>query len=202
MRLLVYDKTCVKGNGGNLSHAWSLGSTLYKAVRRVDAALGVSSWDEALDWLAAQQEPIDQIQYWGHGKWGCALVDNDVLDVSALTGARRVRMEAIAERLTPDALLWFRTCETFGAARGIDFAQRLADFLGIRVAGHTYIIGFHQSGLHGLAPGVRADWSPEEGLVEGTADAPVRAKGSRPWAPHTVTCLASAVPASWFTVAR
>ncbi|MBP9207035.1 MAG: hypothetical protein KBG28_23905, partial [Kofleriaceae bacterium] len=50
----------------------------------------------------------------------------------------------------------------------------------------------------GLRPGARADWDPTEGLAEGSADAPVRALGSRPWAPRTVTCLTGAVPPSWF----
>jgi hypothetical protein len=98
--------------------------------------------------------------------------------------------------------VWFRCCEVFGAHRGIDFAQRLADFLGVRVAGHTYVIGWHQSGLHGLSPGVRADWSPSEGLVEGTPDAPVKARWSVPWAPHTISCLSNTVPAGWFTMRR
>lgn len=201
MRLLVYDRTCKGGNGGNLTHAWAMGSKLYKGLRRVDAAKGVASWDEALDWLGSQKEPIEEIQYWGHGKWGYALVDNDRLDASALEGGPlRAKLEAVAERLTPDALLWFRCCEVFGAKRGIDFAERLADFLGVRVAGHTYIIGFHQSGLHGLSPGVRADWSPDEGLVEGTADAPVKGKWSTPWAPRTISCLSNTVPADWFTM--
>ena len=76
------------------------------------------------------------------------------------------------EQLAPNALIWFRTCETLGANAGIEFAERLADWTGARIAGHTHVIGFHQSGLHALAPGVAADWSPTEGLVEGTADAP------------------------------
>jgi hypothetical protein len=202
-RLLVYDRTCKGGSGGNLTHAWSLGSKLYKRLRRIDAAHGVTSWDEALDWLASQKEPIDEIQYWGHGKWGYALVDDDRLDASALeNGPRRAKLEAVAERLTPDALVWFRCCEVFGAKRGIDFAERLADFLGVRVAGHTYVIGWHQSGLHGLSPGVRADWAADEGLVEGTPDAPVKGKWSTPWAPHTISCLSNTVPADWFTMGR
>ena len=61
------------------------------------------------------------------------------------------------------------------------------------------MIGFHQSGLHGLAPGVRADWSAVEGLAEGAVDAPVRAKSSRPWAPRTITCLHGEVPPAWFS---
>jgi hypothetical protein len=194
-RLLVFDRTCTTGKRG-LSPAWSAGAKLYRGLRRIEDARGVASWDEAFDWLASQQEPISQIQYWGHGKWGCAFVDEDRFDASRL-GDRR--LQAIRERLTPDALLWFRTCETFGARAGIDFAERLADVLGCRVAGHTYVIGFHQSGLHGLAPGVRPDWSPDEGLKEGTAEAPREAKWSVPWAPRTITCLSSHVPERWFS---
>ncbi|HEU4610915.1 MAG TPA: hypothetical protein VFS15_02515 [Kofleriaceae bacterium] len=131
---------------------------------------------------------------------GAVAVDTATLRHTAtrFIGAR-IELEAVRERLAPDALVWFRTCETFGARAGIDFAERLADFFGARVAGHTYIIGFHQSGLHGLAPGARADWSAEEGLAEGSPDEPARARWSRPWHPHTVTALHGEVPAAWIT---
>lgn len=197
MRVVVYDRTCVRTRG-RLSPIWAAGTRLYRGLGRIDAARGVASWDEALAWLAAQPAPIHEIQYWGHGKWGGALVDTDMLDATAFR-MRRARLEAVRERLAPDALIWFRTCETFGAKPGIAFAEQLADFFGARVAGHTYIIGFHQSGLHGLAPGARADWSPDEGLAEGTPDAPVRARWSWPWRPRTVTALDGAVPADWIT---
>lgn len=197
MRVIVYDKTCVTTRG-RLSPIWAAGSRMYRALRRVDAFLGVASWDEAFDWLGSRREPLHEIQYWGHGRWGNVFVGEDAFDVSALR-TRRAQLDAVRERLAPDALVWFRTCETFGAARGIDLAERLADDLGARVAGHTHIIGFHQSGLHGLAPGTRADWSPAEGLAEGTPEDPQRAKWSRPWLPRTVTALHGAVPAAWFT---
>ncbi len=202
VRVLVYDRTCV-WSGGALSHAWAAGSRLYRTLGRIDAARGVTSWDEALGWLAGLPEPIDEVQYWGHGKWGCALVDRDVLDASALARPHplHARLVAVRDRLGPDALLWFRTCETFGARRGIALAEELAEFLGARVAGHTFVIGVHQSGLHGVAPGARADWSPEEGLARGTVDDPQRAKRSRPWAPRTVTCFTAKVPPAWFVTA-
>ncbi len=177
---------------------WAAGSHLYRGLRRIDAAHGVDSWDATFAWLATLPEPITELQYWGHGRWGRALVDRDVLDASALTGARRADLEALREHLAPDALVWFRTCETFGAQIGIAFAERLADFLGARVAGHTFVIGFHQSGLHGLAPGCRAHWSPSEGLLAGTPEDPQRARRSTPWAPRTITCLAGRVPDAWF----
>ena len=196
MRLVVYDRTCVRKRG-HLSPVWAAGSRLYRALGRTDAARGVASWDEALDWLAAHPEPIHEIQYWGHGRWGRALVDEDVLDAESIAGRHRAKLEAIRERLAPGALFWFRTCETFGARRGIDFAQRLADFLGAHVAGHTFVIGFHQSGLRALAPGMRASWSADEGLAEGTPEEPRRARWSRPWAVRTVTALTRQIPARW-----
>jgi len=199
MRALVYDRTCVRRVGG-MSRVWAAGAALYRRLGRIDAVRGVASWDEALDWLAALPGPVRELQYWGHGKWGAALVGDDVLDARALAAdhPRRPAMEAVRARLAPDALVWFRTCETFGARRGIELAERLADFLGARVAGHTFVIHHYQSGLHGLAPGRRADWSPDEGLADGTPDEPRRARTSTPWAPRTITSLMGRVPEAWF----
>jgi hypothetical protein len=201
-RLLVYDRTCTRGPGQpfGLSTAWSAGAGLYRKLGRLDDTRGVESWDEALGWLADRKDPIAEVQYWGHGRWGCAHVAGDVLDARALAPRHplRRRLDAVRERLAPGALVWFRTCETFGATRGLDFARRLSDHLGARVAGHTFIIGFHQSGLHGLAPGDVPDWTGEEGLAEGSADDPQRAKWSSPLAPRTITCLAGRVPEGWF----
>lgn len=201
-RLLIYDRTCAGGPGKafGLSTAWSVGAGLYRGLGRLDGSHGVGSWEEALDWLGAHDGPIAEVQYWGHGRWGEVFVDEDVLDARVLSRRHRLypKMEAVRERLSPGALVWFRTCETLGAARGIAFARRLSDFLGARVAGHTFIIGFHQSGLHGVAPGCAADWSAEEGLAEGSADEPRKARWSSPLAPRTITCLAGRVPEGWF----
>jgi hypothetical protein len=197
-RLLVFDGTCVSGAGG-LSPIWSLGSRLYRRLGRIDEARGVSSWGEALDFLSSQIAPIAEVQYWGHGKWGRAFVGSDVLDERVLSRAHPLHtaLAQVKQRLAKDALIWFRTCETFGAAPGIAFAEHLAEHLGARVAGHTFIIGFHQSGLHALAPGAHAHWSPEEGLAEGSPHAPTRAKWSTPFSPRTITCLAGEVPNGW-----
>jgi hypothetical protein len=188
VRLLVYDRTCVI-RGRALSTPWAIGARLYRGLRRIDAARGVASWAEALAWLAT------------HGRWGRAMVGDDVLDAGVLDTSHGLHaaLREVRARLAPDALLWFRTCETFGAARGLAFAEALADFLGARVAGHTHVIGVHQSGLHGLAPGARAGWSPDEGLAEGTPADPKRAQPSRRRAPNTITCFDGAVPAEWFS---
>lgn len=192
MRALVYDRT-----QGYLSQIWSKGSVLYRGLGRLDAVRGATSWDEALRWLGSLNEPITEIQFWGHGKWGRALVDRTVLDVGALH-AKRPQLEAVCERLSDDALIWFRTCETFGARAGQDFAERFADFFGVRVAGHTHIIGFQQSGLHGLRPGEPAHWSADEGLRAGSAEVPLRAHRSALWRPRTITALRGSFPNTWF----
>jgi len=197
---MVYDRTCKK-YGFGLSTAWSSGSVLYRGLRRIDASFGATSWDEGLSWIAtyARERPIDEIQYWGHGKWGVVYVDKDPLGRKELSSTHARRIAAIKERLTPDALVWLRTCEAFGAREGQDFAQDLADTFGTRVAGHTFIIGVFQSGLRGLRPGSRPDWSDVEGLAEGTASAPKRAHESLPTYPRTISCFHGRVPDDWFT---
>jgi hypothetical protein len=198
MRVLVYDRTC-RWHGGGLSHAWAAGAHLYRGLRRIDAARGVASWAEALSWLAGLPAPIEELQYWGHGKWGAAFVDQDALDARALRAGHALHapLRALRAHLAPDPLVWFRTCETLGADRGQAFATDLADFLGARVAGHTFVIGFHQSGLHGISPGARPDWPADEGLAAGTPAAPSLARPSRPWSPRTITCLAGSIPPGW-----
>ena len=193
MKLLVFDKTDPR-----LSIAWRNGARLYRGLRRIDAAHGVASWAEAFAWIASHGERIDELQYWGHGKWGTVLVGDDVWNASPSI-AMKNDLDRFREQLAPNALIWFRTCETLGANAGIEFAERLADWTGARIAGHTHVIGFHQSGLHALAPGVAADWSPTEGLASGTADAPQRARGSAPWRARTITCFAGQVPPAWFS---
>ena len=181
MKLVVYDRTCPR-----LGRVWAAGARLYRALGWIDEARAIASWDEL-----AIDRPIRELQYWGHGKWGSARAGNSVLDSSALSPAHRLhpRLEALRAHLLPGALVWFRTCETLGARPGHDFAERLASWLGARIAGHTFVIGYYQSGLHALAPGVRPDWPATEGLAAGSPDAPERARWSAPWAPHTVTAL-------------
>lgn len=217
-RLLVYDKTCL-GSGDvagavrgaatgagspalPLSRAWAAGAGLYRALGRIDEARGVASWAEALAFLASAREgeAIDEIQYWGHGKWGTLLVGDEPFDARALEPmhVHARALDAVRERLSPGALFWARTCETFGAEAGRTFAARLADRLGARVAGHTYVIGLFQSGLFGLAPGQAPYWSAAHGLADGTPEVPRRAHVSSPTAPRTVTCFSGRVPAAWF----
>jgi hypothetical protein len=198
LRLVVYDATQRSRPPRALGLSWHYGTQLYRAFGAVDAAFGARSFDEALAWLSGYRgaRPIAELQFWGHGKWGAIFVDREVLDRSVLQPNHRLHgaFQGFRERLEPNALLWFRTCETLGATRGQDFAQALGDATGARVAGHTFVIGFFQSGLHCLAPGRRPLWSGEEGLAQGSAASPERALPSLPNAPNTITCLQSAIP--------
>jgi hypothetical protein len=197
LRLMIFDRTCV-GRVLGLSRAWSLGARWYRWRGWLDATRGVASWDEAFAFLDEHQRehPIGQVQFWGHGKWGDVRVAGEALSCESLRRSHphAAMLARVRARLAPDALVWLRTCESFGAERGRRFARELADFMGTRVAGHTYVIGPWQSGLHALAPGAVPDWSADEGLEEGTGSAPKRAKISRPGEPRTIHCLQGELP--------
>jgi hypothetical protein len=201
LRLIVYDKSCVGRFGFGLSRVWSAGRYLYAALGRSDGAHGASSFEDAFGWLAEHRsdEPIAEVQFWAHGKWGRLFLEKDILDRGAFSPGHRLHggLSALRERLLPDSLIWFRSCETFGASAGHDFARRLTDFLACPAAGHTFIIGYWQSGLHQLEPGQTPRWPATEGLAEGSPDRPERAAWSSPGAPNTITCFTGRVPASY-----
>lgn len=187
-----------------LSHFWAGGGLLYAGLRRLDRFAGFTDWASALRWLA-EVEPsrtIAEIQFWGHGKWGAAKIDREPLDREALAEGHPLRrpLEAVRERLDSSGgqcQWWFRTCETFGAEPGHAFAQAWTDFFGCRAAGHTYVIGPWQSGLHTLEPGEAPHWSVCEGLRAGTPDEPLAAYWSRLGEPNTISCLQGRIPAGY-----
>ena len=201
LNLILYDRTCRGPLGFGLSSAWRGGSHLYSALGRADGSYGASSWNDALAWLGSYRpaQPIAQVQYWGHGKWGRLYLAGEALDRAALRPAHphHRALERWRERMTSDALIWFRTCETLGAYSGHDFARSWTDFFGCALAGHTFIIGYWQSGLHRLLPGQAPGWRSDEGLIEGSPEAPTRAAWSRRASPNTVSCLSNRVPAGW-----
>lgn len=204
LRLMFYDRTC-RGRRAlpGLSHAWGAGGLLYRALGRIDAWRGVSSWDEAFAWLTTfgAGRPIAEIQYWGHGKWGAPKLGGQCVDAGAFLrgGELREGFARVATRMLPGAqgLVWLRTCEAFGGQPGHEFARAFADVLGCRVAGHTYIIGHWQSGLHTLMPGATPTWADDEAILEGTAKDPRRAAWSRRSAPNTISFLNGRIPADY-----
>jgi len=201
LRLVIYDATQKSRAPRTLGFSWQYGTRLYRGLGRIDAAFGASSFAQAFAWLISHEpeRAIGELQFWGHGKWGSVFIDREPLDRGLLRAGHphHRAFNAVRERLTEDALLWFRTCETLGARQGRDFAVALGDATGARVAGHTFVIGFYQSGLHCLRPGVAPHWSETEGLARGSATQPELALSSTPHAPNTITCLTGRIPAGF-----
>jgi hypothetical protein len=203
VRLIVFDASGRDRRGAwpGLGPVWGVGAQLYQSLSRADHRLGATSWTEALRWIAriGADRPIDEVQLWMHGRWGRALLGPDVLDAAAFAANGRWAndLTAIRERMHGRSLVWFRTCETFGAQAGLSFAARVADYFGCQAAGHTYVIGAWQSGLHSALPGRTPAWSPEEGIARGSASSPERAHHSAPWRPHTIHFLVGRVPEGW-----
>jgi hypothetical protein len=163
LRVVLYDRTC-RGLPAlpGLSHAWAVGAALYEGAGHIDARFGAASWAEALAWLAQVEStaPLREIQFWGHGRPGAALVAGERLGIEALSPGHP-RHEALARvraRFAPGGtgLWWFRTCETFAGPAGARLARAWAQFFGCRTAGHTRVIGVRQPGLEVIAPGDEA----------------------------------------------
>ena len=196
---MVYDATKpTRAAQWGLTSSWIAGGSLYRRLGRLDAVYGALSWEDALAWLCSvqPQRPIGEVQYWGHGHWGRVYIGREAIDQGAVddvTHSRHHDLAAIRDRMTPQSLWWFRTCETFGRPEGHAFASSWTRFFGCRAAGHTHVIGPFQSGLHSLAPGQVPGWSVDEGVRPGT-DLGIM---SSPAAPHTITCLHGAVPNGW-----
>ena len=201
LRLVVYDATeegsrCRPG----LSFIWAAAAKTYRALGWIDDCHGARNWDDALTWLvkAGTGSPIAEIQFWGHGLWGRALIDNDELDVGCLEpdDSLYTHLCLLRDRLLPNprSLLWFRTCQTLGSDHGHRFALAYTDFLRCTVAGHTHIISIIQSGLCVLAPGQDPDWPTTQGVAEGTPGLPFRAQPSHLGEPNTIICLRRSLP--------
>lgn len=195
LRLMLFDRSC-RGRGlvPGLSHAWSAGGLLYRALGRIDGQFGAGSWAEGLDWLAetARTRPIDEIQFWGHGEWGGLWIDEELLDARALVRGHYLhdRLVRVRDRLDAGARWWFRSCDVFGTTYGQDFARHWTRFFGCSAAGHTHQIMVWQSGLHELLPGEEPTWSADEGVVDGLWHAADSGRG----VPRTITCLHGKVP--------
>ncbi len=219
LRLVVYDKTDVRSlesrlrarpyhapdgslrDGPGLAPIWLAGAWMHRVSRAADASRGVESWAEAIAWAVRTADergrPIGSLQAWGHGGWGYMLLGEGRLDERALAPDHALAslLDDLKRRLAgPDALVWLRCCSAFGQVAGLRFARRLADRLGCRVAGHTYVIGLFQSGTHSLRPGEEPRWDEREG-TRYLGSRPQGAMMSLPGAPRTISCFALDLPA-------
>lgn len=203
LKLMVYDATWEGRRYVQpfLTSTWKVGGLAWQRIGRFDAVCGARSWADALTWLAtvAPERSVGHVEYWGHGRWGQLMIGKDVLDASAFVDPSEPRRDLVrrfSERLRPESLVWFRTCETFGTERGQRFATAVTESLGCRAAGFTYVIGHLQSGLHSLLPGEAPHWDAREGLPEGV-EAPKVALWSHWHAPNTVTFLSGGLPVGY-----
>ena len=145
-RVLLVDATAYDP----LRLTWRVGHLII-SPQRFTHRLYVHSWDEAMDRLCdiAQREKLSELQFWGHGSSGRALIGTDALDTTYLqTSAcfqRWVSLQPFHSIPTP--LIWFRTCDTMKGEAGRLFSAKLAHLLRCRVAGYTQYIHVIQRGL-------------------------------------------------------
>lgn len=182
-KLIIADATRKKSW---LDEIWVVAATWNWLRNDAQGNLGAIDWNEIVDWLLSRGEiePITEIQYWGHGGPGYAHVGSKSIN------QHMDRLFELRSVLAPDCLFWLRTCSSFRGEAGQEFARRLTDALGCRVAAHTYKIGFpYHSGLHSLMPGQDPYWPLREGEKKnGTT------KWSQPFAPNTINMFQGDLP--------
>jgi hypothetical protein len=200
LRLLLYESThnpfLASWHRGLLFISWRLGVHFYRLLGRFDDCHGATDWEDGLSWLGniLPDRPIAEIQYWGHGFPGAARLNNQFLDVNALSSSHPLNpaLRKIAQRLEgPGALWWFRVCSIFQGEEGQAFASAWSTFFCCRVAGFTQIIGPLQGGLHSLRPGQQPSWEATEGSESSWLPQWIRL------GPHTITCLTGRIPDEW-----
>lgn len=196
--IMFYDSSDWAGE--QLRFSWITGGKFYKMFRGVEHHAGFSSWEDALKWLSSLEEgkKINSIQFWGHGTPGRVWINGDFLSIRSVIPqhSHNSLLHALKARLTKDSVIWFRSCNVFAGSEGHLFATIMSSFFNCKVAGHTYIVGPWQSGLHTITPEQRPSWSKEEGL-KNKKDGTVEKLWSTPWAPNTIFCLTGKIPESW-----
>lgn len=218
LRIMIYDNTDIKGwtrqlkehtpdnvdelideldISLGLTHTWITGGWLYRQFGRFDHTKGFSSWVDALTWLNEidPEEKISEIQFWGHGLPGGVWLNGQILHRNSFnTVLYGDLLLQLRERMTPESLIWFRSCSIFASQKGHDFAKAWSNFMQCRIAAHTYIVHVFQSGLHCIRPGQEPWWPLEEGIKAGTVDRPEKIKVGWLWSPNTILALQSHLP--------
>lgn len=186
--------------GEQLRFSWVTGGHFYKLFRGVEETKGCYNWTEALNYLSNvdSDKKIKSIQFWGHGSPGRVWINGDFLSVRSLlaSSTHRSYLLKLKERLTPESVIWFRSCNVFAGQEGYLFAIAFSQFMNCVVAGHTFIVGPWQSGLHTIKPGERPSWSKEEGIKK-KENGETQMLWSKPWSPNTIFCLTGQIPKGW-----
>jgi hypothetical protein len=185
-RLMIYDAS-EEDRNPFLAASWFWGARLYKARNKLDHYKGVRSLDEMIEYVL-KFDSVDELEFWGHGREGAFFIDN-----------KRIGWNNLAERFGDmrnvfhdDSLIWWRTCSTFHGEYGHRFAATAAEVFKCRVAGHTFIIGPWQSGLHSLEPGQDPYWPENEGDKNKS-----EVRSSAPWHRNTIFCTKADIPSGW-----
>lgn len=203
-RLMIYDDTTLDDGWDGwredgLAYSWFAGGRLYRWVRWLDKVKGVGSWAEGLDWMLEEgkKEKISMIQYWGHGSPGNVWIGKESFNLRTLSKKTEncMKWKELSNYLTDDAVIWFRTCSTFGGPVGKVFASEFSKWVDCKVAAHTHIIGPLQGGLHSITPDQAPYWPDEEGFE--VVDGKKKSVWSTFGTPNTITCLRGSIPEGW-----
>jgi hypothetical protein len=184
MRVTIYDRNPGPGVGQwFLSLSWVLGCFIQKLFGAVDKYYGAKSWEDAYKWLGEQGQ-LSSVQYWGHGSPGTVWLAGRQISTDEF-------IAALKSKVSPESIIWFRTCSTFQGAAGYRFSAKLCDELNCVVAGHTRIIGLLQGGLHTRRPLQAPSWPIDEAELP-KAQWPYLKSGN-----NTISCFATKIPKGW-----
>lgn len=186
MKVVFYDSNPGEGlDQFLLKLCWMVGCWYQKAIGAIDEYFGVSSFDELIHKMEGLRSPVAQIQYWGHGGPGTPVISR-----KGTTAAQWIQLgRFFAKR--ESSYLWFRCCSVFRSVPGHDFSGWVADGLGVKVAGHTRVIGPVQGGLHTRSPNTLPTWPLSEGELNGPIPGHLR------WGPNSVLFTATDIPEGW-----
>lgn len=155
MRIIVYDPTDTR-----LSKWWKLGAHLYFLLDKNTKVVACASTRELEEFLLTlEPNTIYEIQFWCHGSPGKVHLGGTYF------AADDPVVFLLSQKLTTNAIVWFRCCSNFSGEEGQAFATTLVAVLRCTVAAHTYDIGYWglQSGLRVVSPDQPVYWDPEEG---------------------------------------
>jgi len=181
MKIILYDSS----PNGALGWSWAVGS-----YRPGWTRVGARTWHESIKKLLDAVPPgtrVKELQIWGHGQPGEPMFNG-------LT-APPMFWNRLTTIVMADSLVWFRSCSVFFGRKGQAFAERMANELGCRVAGHTRIIGPWQSGLCSLSPNGKQPFFAQDGYRWLAED--WRKNTSARREPRTIFCARMAVPEAW-----